>query len=61
MYKAFEEALIDKYKELNPDTSVTETKTDEKPKKAVKCLINGAIVIFASDGSVYNLNGERIK
>ena len=67
MYQSFKEALIDKYNELkdsgedNPETSVESAKSEEKPKKPVKCIINGALVVINPDGTIYNLNGQRIK
>ena len=60
MFKAFEQALIDKYNELNP-TSIDEVNVDTKPQKPVKRLVNGEILIFNPDGSVYDLKGNKIK
>ena len=70
MYKSFEEALIDKYNELkpadNPDPpkepdAVIPPTTDTQPKGPEKRIVNGAILIFNPDGSIYDLNGKRIK
>ena len=59
-YNGFEKALISKYQELNP-TSVSEVKEEESIKKPVKRIVNGNILIFNPDGSVYTLKGEKIK
>lgn len=60
MYKAFEEALINKYKELDPSGISTVT-TESQQQKPVKRVVNGAVLIFNPDGSVYDLKGNRIK
>ena len=60
MYKAFEEALINKYKELDP-SGVNEVTTETKQQKPIKRVVNGAVLIFNPDGSVYDLKGNRIK
>ncbi len=58
---AFENALMDKYRELNPETSVDEVSTSGKLQKPKKVVVNGAVLIFNPDGTVYDLNGQRIK
>ena len=60
MYKAFEQALIDKYNELNP-TDVKEIESDSSVKKPIKRIVNGAVLVFNPDGSVYDLKGNKIK
>ena len=60
MYKSFEEALIDKYRELDP-TGVEELKTEEKPQKPIKRVVNGAVLIFNPDGTVFDLQGRQVK
>ena len=60
MFKSFEEALIDKYKELVP-TAVEELNVSEKPKQPRKVLVNGAVLIFNPDGSVRDGSGRKIK
>ena len=60
MYKAFEQALIDKYNELNP-TDVKEIESDSSAKKPIKRIVNGAVLVFNPDGSVYDLKGNKIK
>ena len=60
MYKAFEEALISKYQELDPDgvESVKGTKTVNEAKKII---VNGVVFIYHPDGKVYDEAGRRIK
>ena len=60
MRKAFEEALISKYQKLKPD-GVESTKSDGSVKKATKAIVNGVLLIFNPDGTVYNGAGQRIK
>lgn len=60
MYKSFEDALIDKYKEENP-TGINDVKTETQAKKPRKVTVNGMVLIFHPDGSVYDLSGRRIK
>ena len=60
MFKTFEEVLIDKYKELDP-TGVEEAKTEEKPLRNVKAIINKAVKILKTDNQVYDLSGRKIK
>lgn len=60
MYKSFEEALISKYKELCPD-SIDDVKAESNQNKPIKRVVNGAVLIFNPDGTVYDLNGHRIK
>lgn len=71
MFKSFEEALIDRYHELKPadtpdnpteepDAVVSQT-TEKQPKKTVKRIVNGTVLIFKPDGSVYDLKGNKIK
>ena len=59
----FEKALIYKYNELKPDDSdaINDAQTDVPLQKPVKRVVNGAVLIFNPDGTVYNLNGQRIK
>jgi hypothetical protein len=59
MYKSFADALTEKYNELNP-TNISDTVV-EGSKKPVKRVVNGAVLIFNPDGSVYDLNGHQIK
>jgi len=59
-YKSFEKALIDKYKELNK-TGNEEISADKKIKTPVKRVINGVVLIFNPDGSIYDTSGKRIK
>ena len=59
MYKAFEEALILKYQELEP-SDIEEVKADSKD-GIKKVLINGQILIFHPDGSVYDTSGKQLK
>ena len=60
MYKAFEEALIEKHRELDP-TGIKEAKTEAKPNQPVKRVVNGSLLIFNPDGSIYDTAGKRIK
>lgn len=60
MFKAFEEALIAKYREMNP-TSVYGVEAKSTAKGPKKVIVNGVTLIYNPDGSVYNLNGQRIK
>jgi hypothetical protein len=60
MFKAFEEALIAKYREMNP-TLVNGVEAESKIKEPKKVIVNGVILIHNPDGSVYNTNGQRIK
>lgn len=60
MYKAFEEALISKYNELNP-TEVKEISADSKQNKPVKRVVKGSVLIFNPDGTIYDTKGNRIK
>lgn len=60
MYKAFEEALIAKYNQLEP-TAIGGAKSDENQNKSCKRVVNGAVLIFNPDGSIYDLSGNRIK
>ncbi len=60
MYKSFEDALISKYNELNP--SAIELVTSNNPtKKTIKRLIDGKILIYKPNNSIYDLNGSKIK
>ena len=43
-----------------PD-AITSAESESKPQKPVKRVVNGAVLIFNPDGTVYNLNGQRIK
>jgi len=60
MYKAFEESLIDTYHELSP-SGIEDVKQDNQPKKPKKVLVNGAVLIFMPDGSIYDTSGKKIK
>lgn len=60
MFKAFEEALVKKYQELEPSV-VKEAAVENKPQKSFKRVVNGAVLIFNPDGSVYDLKGNKIK
>ena len=60
MYKSFEEALIDKYRELDP-SGIDELKTEEKSQKPIKRVVNGAVLIFNPDGTVFDLQGRQVK
>ena len=60
MFKAFEEALISKHQELDP-TGIEEAKTEEKPQKPIKRVVNGAVLIFNPDGTVFDMQGRQIK
>ena len=60
MYKAFEQALISKHWELDP-TGIEEARTEEKPQKPIKRVVNGAVLIFNPDGTVYDLQGKKVK
>lgn len=60
MFKAFEEALINKYRELDP-TGIEEARTEEKPQKPIKRVVNGAVLIFNPDGTVFDLQGRQVK
>lgn len=60
MYNTFQETLINKYHNNNQngvDTILQENKI-QKPKKQI---INGNILIFHPDGSVYDISGKRVK
>ena len=60
MYKAFEEALISKHREFDP-TGVEGVKVNNLPQKPRKVIVNGTLLIFHPNGSVYNGLGERVK
>ena len=60
MYKAFEDALTAKYKDLAP-TGMTGTTADGKSYNAVKKLVDGKVLILNPNGSVYDINGHLIK
>ena len=60
MYKAFEEALTDKYNELDR-TGIENVEVNPTQKKPIKRNVNGQILIFNPDGSVYDATGKRIK
>lgn len=60
MYKSFEEALIDKYREIEP-TGMKDADVEQTPKETKKVNVNGVILIYNPDGTVYDLNGHRIK
>ena len=60
VYKSFEEALTDKYKELKP-TGMESQEVENIPVESVKRLVNGQILIFNPDGSIYDVKGNKIK
>lgn len=60
MYKAFEDALINKYHELFP-SGIEDINADKKEQKPKKQIVNGVVLIFNPDGSVYDTSGKRIK
>ena len=60
MFKAFEETLVAKYQESNPN-GIDGVKTDSSQTKPIKRVVNGNVVIFNPDGTVYDLSGKRIK
>lgn len=60
MYKAFEETLINAYRELNP-SGIEDVEQDEKLQKPQKVIVNGAVLIFMPDGSIYDISGKKIK
>ena len=60
-YKSFEDALIDKYNELKNATAIDSAETETKPQKPIKKIVNGKLLIFNPDNSIYDLNGNRIK
>ena len=60
MYKSFEDALITKHRDLDP-TDIEKITTNAQSKEPKKVRINGVTVIFMPDGSIYNLNGRKIK
>lgn len=60
MYKAFEEALVSKYMELDP-TGIEESGIGGKEQKSIKRVVNGAVLIFNPDGTVVDMQGRRIK
>ena len=60
MYKAFVDALINKYHELFP-SGIEDINADKKEQKPKKQIVNGVVLIFNPDGSVYDTSGKRIK
>lgn len=58
-YKAFEEALVNKYQESEAN-GIDKIVTDKKD-RSKKVLINGQVLIFTPDGSIYNTSGQKIK
>ena len=60
MYKAFEEALITAYNEIEL-SGIESAESDEIPQKAKKVVVNGRLLIFSPDGSVYDSSGKRLK
>ena len=60
MYKSFEEALISKHRELDP-TGIKDARAEEEPQKPIKRVVNGAVLIFNPDGTVFDLQGRQIK
>lgn len=60
MYKAFEEALINKYRELEP-SGINEVSAEPTQKTPIKRVVNGVVLIFNPDGSIYDLKGNKIK
>lgn len=60
MYKAFEDALISKYQESIP-TGMKESQKEEAPRSVEKRIVNGQLLLFYSDGRIYNDAGQRIK
>ena len=59
MFKSFEDALVAKYRESNPN-AINDAKADAQQKTPIKRLINGTIKIFKQNG-VYDLNGHKTK
>ncbi len=43
------------------ETSIQNTETSNVQQKPVKRVVNGAVLIFNPDGTVYNVYGQRIK
>jgi len=62
-FKSFEDALVEKYNELKQgeQTGINDKKTEDNLKEVVKRVVNGAVLIFNSNGSVYDLKGNKIK
>ena len=62
MFKAFEETLIAKYNELNPeDDAIDDIKQDNVQSGSKKIIVNGAILIQTPNGSLYDISGKKIK
>ena len=60
MYSAFEEALVEAYKNSD-DSGVESVHKDNTSPKPRKILENGEIRIYSPDGSVYDTSGRKIK
>ena len=60
LYKAFEDAVINKFKEEYP-TSMENIAQNNKKQKAVKKIVNNVVEIISSDGKIYSTDGKEIK
>ena len=62
-FKAFEDALFNKYEELknNERTGFNTKKTKDNLKKTIKCAVDGDVLIFNPNGTIFDIKGNRIK
>ena len=60
MYAAFEEALISKHQELDP-SGVDDIRVEGEQNAPRKVIVNGTVLIFNPDGSVFDTAGRKIK
>lgn len=63
MFKAFEDALLNKYYELNINKTdnISNTKIQSKLKKSVKYFKNGKVIIVSPNDSSCDLNGQKLR
>ena len=61
MYKSFEEALIDKYREID-STGIGDSQVEQLPNGFIKVRKDGKVYIYnPAENTYYDLNGHRIK